>query len=84
MLIEFYRSQFFSAEYLRTVFYIHSSDSLSYNDWLEIPGLYHSGLFNEYFFKKLEPPYDTNCKKYVNKTSADCLNDCLIKFQNSS
>jgi hypothetical protein len=86
-LIEFFRPLFFPFDYLSTVFYIHSSDSmpsLSYNDWLQVQALDHHWLFNEYFFKKLEPPYDTNCRKYVNKTRADCLNHCFIKFQNSS
>jgi hypothetical protein len=85
-LIDFFKPRLFG-EYMRNVFYIHSSDSmpsLSYNDWLQVQSNYDSGLFNEYFFKKLEPPYDTNCRKYVNKTRAHYLNDCFIKFQNSS
>jgi hypothetical protein len=87
LLIEFYRPEIPLIEYLEDpVFYIHSSDSmpsLSNNDWFKSDYFEDcSGLFHEYFFKKLEPPYNTNCKKYVNKTRADCLNDCFIKFQN--
>jgi hypothetical protein len=86
-LIGFITPRLFRGEYMRNVFYIHSSDSmpsLSYNDWFRVQSIFKAGFFNEYFFKKLEPPYDTNCRKYVNKTRADCLNDCFIKFQNSS
>jgi hypothetical protein len=36
-------------------------------------------LFSEYKFRKLEPPYDTNCRKYAEKSRADCLNDCFIR-----
>ncbi len=87
ILIEFFRSQFSVLDFLVTVFYIHSSDSmpsLSYNDRLQVEANNQHWLFSEYFFKKLEPPYDTNCRKYVNKTRADCLNHCFIKFKNSS
>ena len=58
--------------------YIHSPDS--------IPSLSSHSMFDdsvlitEYEFKRLEPPFDTNCFDYKNSTKSECLNDCYIEY----
>jgi hypothetical protein len=76
------------AEYMKNKLYIHSSDSMpshSNYDWSGSEFRYNRlVLFSEYMFRKLESPYDTNCRKYGQKSRSDCLNDCLIENLNSS
>jgi hypothetical protein len=75
----------FPYDYIVNRIYIHSSElmpSLSNYDWTR-----HSNddiEFSEYNFKKLEYPYDTDCRIYKNKSQAECLNDCYIRIQNES
>jgi len=35
---------------------------------------------SEYRFKRLEYPYESNCFQYVNKTRADCINQCYLNY----
>jgi len=35
---------------------------------------------SEYRFKILEYPYASNCLQYVNKTRADCINQCYLNY----
>jgi hypothetical protein len=56
--------------------------SLSHNDWVQLEQLFGLELkFSEYNFKRLEYPFDTNCKVYENKTRAECLNECYVRKQ---
>jgi hypothetical protein len=69
--------------YLINRLYIHSSESmpsLTHYDWTSIT-FYADVEFSEYNFKKLEYPYDTHCRKYNNKTRAECLNECYKREQ---
>jgi hypothetical protein len=69
--------------YLINRLYIHSSESmpsLTHYDWTPIT-YYTNVEFSEYNFKKLEYPYDTHCRKYNNKTRAECLNECYKREQ---
>jgi hypothetical protein len=72
-------------EYLLNKLFIHPSDSLpslSTCDWNDSDFIIQSNvLFDEYVFKKLEPPYDTDCRIYKEKTRAECLNECFIRYQ---
>jgi hypothetical protein len=59
--------------------------SLSYYDWINtdqaIINSFIETKFSEYNFKKLEYPYDTDCKMYANKSRTECLNECYIREQ---
>jgi hypothetical protein len=72
-------------QYLLNKLFIRPSDSspsLSTCDWSDSDFIIQSNvLFDEYAFKKLEPPYDTNCRIYKEKTRAECLNECFIRYQ---
>jgi hypothetical protein len=79
---------FFFRNYYINRLYIHSSESmasLSYYDRISTDQiLYNSFIeakFSEYNFKKLEYPYDTDCRKYGNNSRTECLNECYIREQ---
>ncbi len=71
--------------YFSNKFYIHSSESmasLSYYDRINSDPIFSiNAEFSEYNFKKLEYPYDTDCRKYGNKSRTECLNECYIREQ---
>jgi hypothetical protein len=75
-------------DYMKNKLYIHSSDSIPSHSNYDWSGSdfrdYGTVLFSEYRFRKLEFPYDTNCRKYVEKSRSDCLNDCFIENFNST
>jgi hypothetical protein len=59
--------------------------SLSYYDRISTDWISHFSFietkFSEYNFKKLEYPYDTDCRKYANNSRTECLNECYIREQ---
>jgi hypothetical protein len=80
---------FFGNSYMKSQYYIHSFESkpsLSYYDWINSDFSIYSyeTEFREYNFKRLEFPYDTNCRIYQNETQSECLNECYIREQIST